>query len=73
MTTAITRDTIRRRVDLNYIEWLTEPGEYTMPSRGVGRADRARMGRIARKGGCTFRSNLDGAGNLLITIWKGVL
>ena len=71
MTTLPRTDVLRRRVGLNYLEWLAEPGEYIV-AESLSKADRARLARLTRKAGNTFRSSrtVDG---VLVTIWKGVL
>lgn len=64
-------DTLPRLVGLNYIEWLGQPGEYVLRET-ISRADRARMARIAKRNGCTLRSQRTASG-FRVTIWPGVL
>lgn len=49
--------TARRAVDTNDLTWLSIPGEYV--TRDCARSDRARLSRIARRNGLTFRSDWD--------------
>lgn len=63
-------ETIPRRVGLNDLDWLAEPGEYRI-AESMSDADRARLQRHGRKVGNTVRTSRD-TGFLRVTVWKGL-